>query len=125
MTDAIYRFTSPGDTFGGIGSGEKIEFLPGAVPDSTGRNIKTDFHMRRDINPHPNPRRKLNKIQDSLLGMMEVTVTGYFVDRATTVGPKNLFNWQVEDAVNNTFEWGRFGITLDSFAAGLLNVTKV
>jgi len=123
MTDAMYRFTAPGDTFGTITAANKIEFLPGAVPDSTGRNIKTDFKMRRDVNPHPNPRRALNKIQDSKLGMMEVVVTGYFVDRATTLGPKNLFNWQVEDADNGTFEWGRFGLTLDSFASGLLNVT--
>ena len=125
MTDAIYRFTNNGDTFGSISSANKIEFLPGAVPDATGRNIKTDFHMRRDINPHPNPRRKLNKIQDSLRGMMEVTVTGYFVNHDTTLGPKNLFNWIVDDAANDFFEWGRFGLTLDSFANGLLNVVPL
>ena len=119
----MFRFTSTGDTFGSITSANKIEFLPGSVPDSTGRNIKTDFKMRRDVNPHPNPRRALNKIQDSLLGMMEVTVTGYFVDRATTLGPKNFFNWNVEVGMNDDFPWGRFGLTLDSFASGLLNVT--
>jgi len=123
MTDAIYRFTNPGDTFGGLAPGDKIEFLPGAVPDATGRNIKTDFKMRRDVNPHPNPRRSLNKIQDSLLGMMEVVVTGYFINHDSTLGPKNLYNWSVQPAVNDDYEWGRFGITLDSFAGGLLNET--
>jgi hypothetical protein len=122
MTDAIYRFTNPGDTYGSISNANKIEFLPGAVPDASGRNIKTDFKMRRDVNPHPNPRRALNKIQDSLLGMMEVVVTGYFVNHSTTLGPKNFFNWSVDEAVNDDFEWGRFGLTLDSFANGLLNV---
>lgn len=119
----MYRFTSSGDTFGNISSANKIEFLPGAVPDATGRNIKTDFKMRRDVNPHPNPRRSLNKIQDSLLGMFEVVVTGYFVDRATTLGPKNLRNWQSVEGMNDDFPWGRFGLTLDSFSNGLLNET--
>ena len=41
----------------------------------------------------------------------------------TTLGPKNLFNWSVDEAVNDDFEWGRFGLTLDSFAGGLLNET--
>lgn len=121
MVDAIYRYTSPGDTFNALTEFEKIEFLPGSVPDSTGRNIKTDFKMRRDVNPHPNPRRALNKIQDSLLGMMEVVVTGYFVNHSTTKGPRNLYNWSVEDATNDDFVWGRFGITMDSFANGLVN----
>jgi len=121
MTDAIYRLTSTGDSFGSITNANRIEFLPGIVPDATGRNIKTGFKMRRDVNPHPNPRRALNKIQDSLLGMLEVTVTGYFVNHDATLGPKNLYNWQVDEGVNDDFPWGRFGITLDSFAGGLLN----
>lgn len=120
MVDAIYRFTNPGDTFGNIANSEKIEFLPGIVPDSTGRNIKTGYRMRRDTNPHPNPRRALNKVQDSLLGLMEVVVTGYFTNHDTTLGPKNLYNWSVEDGTNANFPWGRFCITLDSFAGGLL-----
>lgn len=123
MTESIYRFTGAGDTFGGLANSEKIEFHPGAIPDATGRTIKTGFRMRRDVNPHPNPRRALNKIQDSLLGMTEVTVTGYFVSHDTTLGPKNFFNWNVENATNSNFPWGRFGLTLDSFAGGLLNIT--
>jgi hypothetical protein len=123
MVDAIYRFTNSGDTYGTIANTEKMEFLPGNVPDNTGRNIATAFTMRRDVNPHPNPRRALNKIQDSLLGMMEVVVTGYFVNHNTTLGPKNFYNWQVGDGVNTDFPWGRFGLTIDSFAGGLLNET--
>ena len=119
----MYRFTSPGDTFGSIGSGDKIEFLPGSVPDATGRNIKTDFKMRRDVNPHPNPRRSLNKRQDSRIGVMEVIVTGYLNNHDSTLGPKNLYNWSVQPSVNDDYEWGRFGITLGSFAGGLLNET--
>jgi hypothetical protein len=121
MVEAIYRFTGQADTYNNIASSEKIEFLPGAVPDDTGRTIKTGFRMRRDVNPHANPKRALNKVQDSLLGMMEVIVTGYFVNHSTTLGPKNLYNWSVENATNANYPWGRFGLTLDSFANGLLN----
>jgi hypothetical protein len=55
--------------------------------------------------------------------MMEVVVTGYFVNHDTTLGPKNLYNWSVGDATNDDFQWGRFGLALDSFANGLLNET--
>ena len=125
MTEAIYRLTLPSDTLGSVASSEKIEFHPGAVPDASGRTTKTSFRMRRDVNPHANPKRSLNKIQDSLLGMMEVTVTGYFVNHQTTLGPKNLFNWQVTRATNANYVWGRFGLLLDSFSNGLLNVNPV
>jgi hypothetical protein len=123
MTELIYRLTNPGDTIGTIANSEKIEFHPGVIPDATGRTTATAFRMRRDVNPHPNPRRGLNKIQDSLLGMLEVVVTGYFVNHDTTDGPKNLYNWQVGRATNANYPWGRFGLVLDSFSNGLLNET--
>lgn len=123
MVDIIYRFTAVTDTIAGLTSANKIEFNAGAVPDATGTAISTGFKMLRDTNIHPNPRRTLNQIQDSLLGITEVTVTGYFTAHATTLGPKNLWNWQREAATNAALPFGRFGLQIPSFANSLLDQT--
>lgn len=131
MADNMFRFTNAGDTFASIANTEKIEFNFTAVaPDSTGRHLVTGFHSSRDVNIHPNPRRVLDQIQDSLLGYIDVAVSGYFVGHSTTLGPRNLFNWMIGLAQisptttpSGDFPVGRFGLTLDSFANGLLNVT--
>ncbi len=122
MVDAIFRFTNSGDTIGSIGSTEKIQFNTGTIPDSTGRLVTPSFRMASDLNPHPNPDTKLNPIQDSLLGVVEVIVSGYFIDHNNTVGPKNLYNWSVDEDVNNDFQFGRFGLSLATMD-GILNVT--
>jgi len=123
MTDIIFRFTSPGDTIGGLSDSEKIEFNAGSIPDATGRSISSAFRMSRDTNIHPNPRRVLNQIQDSLLGLTDITITGYFVSHASTLGPKNFYNWQREDGTNASLPFGRFGLQIPSFANGLLDQT--
>ena len=79
--------------------------------------------MVRDINFHPNPRRPLDQLQDGLLGTLEVTVTGYFKDHDSTQGPAKFFNWQREPAMTNALKWGRFGLRLDDFAGGMLDLT--
>ena len=122
MADTIFRFTSPGDTIGSIADSEKIEFNTGTIPDNTGRLVAPSFRMASDLNPHPNPDTKLNPIQDSLLGVVEVIVSGYFVDHNNTIGPKNLYNWSVDEDVNDDFQFGRFGLSLATMA-GILNVT--
>lgn len=121
MADTIFRLTDSGDTEASVGSTEKIIFNTGTVPDSTGRLVTTSFRMATDLNPHPNPDTPLNQIQDSLLGAVEVTVAGYFIDHNNTIGPKNLFNWSVEPDVNDDFRKGRFGLTLATMA-GILDV---
>ena len=121
MVDVIFRFATPGDTIGGLTSANKIEFNAGAVPDATGKMTSTGFKMLRDTNIHPNPRRTLNQIQDSLLGITEVTITGYFIAHATTLGPKNLWNWQREESTNAVLPFGRFGLQIPSFANSLLD----
>ena len=127
MADNMFRFTNAGDTFGSIANTEKIEFNFTAVaPDSTGRHLTSGFHAFRDTNIHPNPRRVLDQIQDSLLGFIDVAVSGYFVGHATTLGPRNLLNWMIGAAQSPSggdFPIGRFGLTLDSFSNGLLNLT--
>lgn len=121
--DAIlFRFTSPSDTISNIADTEKIEFNTGAAPDDTGRLIANKFKMSRDINIHPNPRRALDQVQDSLLGLLDITLNGYFVNHSLTLGPKNLFNWQVDPATNSNFPFGRFGLQLNNFAGGLLGL---
>lgn len=122
MTDTIFRFTNPGDTVGSIGDTEKIEFNTGAVPDSTGRLVTPSFRMASDLNPHPNPDTQLNPIQDSLLGVVEVIISGYFVDHNNTLGPRNLYNWSIDPDVNDDYQFGRFGISLATMN-GILDVT--
>lgn len=121
MPDTIFRFTNPGDTESSVSNTEKIIFNSGAVPDSTGKLIHTGFRMVSDLNPHPNPDTPLNQIQDSLLGTVEVTITGFFINRLSTLGPKNLYNWSVDEDVNNDYRKGRFGLTLSSMS-GILSV---
>ena len=128
VTDAIlFRFTSSGDTLSGLGDGDVIEFNIASTtlkPDDTGRLTIPAFHMARDINIHPNPRRTLDKIQDSLLGIFEVTLNGYFVGHQITEGPRNLFNWQVDEAISPEFLAGRFGLKLASFNS-ILDLTPL
>lgn len=121
MVDTIFRFTNSGDTEVSIADTEKIEFNTGTVPDSTGRLITTTFRMVSDLNPHPNPDVALNQIQDSLLGVVEVTIAGYFINHNATKGPANLYNWSVDPDVNDDFRKGRFGVTLATMA-GILNI---
>ncbi len=124
VLDAIlYRFTDAGDTLGTISDANKIEFNMGTSPDSTGRLTFPSFRMSRDVNIHPNPRRALDQIQDSLLGLLDVRLSGYFIDHANTLGPKNFFNWQVDPATNSNYPFGRFGLELTSFADSLLDLT--
>lgn len=121
MADTIFRLTNPGDTESSVSSTEKIIFNTGAIPDSTGRLVRTGFRMVSDLNAHPNPDTPLNQIQDSLLGVVEVTVAGYFVDHNATKGPANLYNWSVDPDVNDDFRKGRFGLTLATMA-GILSI---
>jgi len=121
LADTIFRLTNPGDTEASVGSTEKIIFNTGTVPDDTGKLVRTSFRMVSDLNPHSNPDIALNQIQDSLLGVVEVTVAGYFVNHNATQGPANLYNWSVDPDVNDDFRKGRFGVTLATMA-GILDI---
>jgi len=125
LVDTLFRFTTGETTdIGALADTEKIEFNSGSVPDAFGRTISCRFRMTRDINVHPNPRRELDQIQDSLLGVLDVWVTGYFVNRSITKGPINLYNWSRERATSPPqYPFGRFGLIIDNFASGLLNET--
>ena len=122
MVDTIFRFTGATNTEPLLANSERIIFNTGAVPDSTGKLISTGFRMVSDLNPHPNPAIALNPIQDSLLGVLEVTVAGYFVNHNSTLGPTNLYNWSVGPDVNSDFQFGRFGLILGSMN-GILSLT--
>lgn len=111
----IFRYTDPTDDIQSGSFTDKIEFNAGTVPDSTGRLTFPSYSMRRDTNIHPNPRRALDQIQDSLLGIVDVHLAGYFVKHYATLGPRTIWKWQVDPAVNNNFPFGRFGLILKSF----------
>jgi len=126
MTESIFRFTDPGDQISTLDASDIIEFnlaptVTTGKPDGTAKLVAPSFRMARDINFHPNPRKTLDPIQDSLLGILDVEV-GYFVNHLSTKGPKNLFNWQVGEADTDTLPVGRFGMDLSSFG-GLLSLT--
>lgn len=121
---AIFRIDNAGETEATARvAGEIIEFNGGSVPDATGRLVETGFHMTRDINFHPNPRRALDQLQDGYLGILEITIAGYFVDHDQTAGPLKFFNWSKEPAMTTALKWGRFGLRLDDFAQGALDLT--
>lgn len=122
MADTIFRFTGSSDTISGLASTEKIIFNTGIVPDSTGKLTRTGFRMGTDLNPHPNPDTALNPIQDSLLGVVEITIAGYFINHNNTLGPRNLWNWKIGGDQNSDYIFGRFGLVLSTMA-GLLSLT--
>ncbi len=120
---AIFRTAAPGDTEADARTaGEIIEFNSGSAPDNTGRHIATGFRMIRDVSPHPAPKRANTKWQDNLLGTTEVTVTGYFRSHDSSTGPAQLFDWQAEASTTSTLPFGNFGLRLDNFANGKLNL---
>jgi len=124
MVESIFRFTNGSDNISNIASTEIIEFnlTTSVKPDGTARLVSPSFRMTRDINFHPNPRKTLDPIQDSLLGVFDVEVAGYFVNHLSTLGPKNLANWQIGESDTDAFPEGRFGMDLSSFG-GLLSLT--
>ena len=122
-TGAIYRITTNGDTEAtATAAGQTIEFNGGTVPDTTGRLVATGFRMTRDVGIHPNPRRALDLVQDNLAGVLDVTITGYFIDHDSTQGPLKFYEWQKDPATNASLPFGRFGLRLNDFASNALNL---
>lgn len=120
---AIYRIDAPSeDEADAKAADEIIEFNGGNAPDATGKMVATGFRMIRDVSPHPNPKRSLTKWQDNLLGTMEVTITGHFVQHDATAGPTQFFDWQKEAATNAALPFGQFGIRVGDFAADVLTL---
>jgi len=120
---AIFRIATSGDTEATARTAKDIiEFDGGSVPDQTGSMVETDIRWKRDVNPHPNPRRSMTKWQDGKLGIIEVTIAGYFTDKTNTVGPHLFHNWQVESGTNASLPWGRWGIRVDDFSTATINL---
>jgi hypothetical protein len=123
---SIYRLDSNGQNENwSVANNQIIQFNGGTLPDTTGRQVETSFKMTRDINFHPNPRRPLDQLQDGLLGILDVTIAGYFVDHEATDGPAKFFEWGKDPAMNASLKWGRFGLRLDDFAGGVLDLNPV
>ena len=124
MVESLFRLTNTGDTISTIAATEIIQFnlTSSTKPDGTASLTSPSFRMTRDLNFHPNPRKALDPVQDSLLGLVDVTVTGYFLNHLNTLGPRNLFNWSVGEGDTDDFSFGRFGMDLSSFD-GILSLT--
>lgn len=122
MTSTLYRLTNSGDTVSSVESTEKIEFNSGSVPDATGRLTFPSLEMPRNINFHPNPRKPQNRIQDSLLSLTRVILTGYFINHQNTLGPTNLHNWQIAEARTDDFPFGRFGLVLSESVNSIMTI---
>jgi len=120
---AIFRLATAGQTEST--APEKIEFEGGAVPDATGKITTFSFRMNRNVSPHPNPGSHLTRWHDNKLGIMEVIITGHFNDKTNTTGPKQLFDWQKEDATNASLPRGQFGIRVDDFGANVVDLVPV
>lgn len=126
MVDTIFRLTDPGDTESSVGSTEKIEFNTGAiVPDTTASLITSTVRLATDINTHSNPDINLSPFQNSLLGPLEIVLSGYFIDRDATLGPDNLILWAKEGSENDNFENGRIGLSLTTMNGALSLVPTV
>lgn len=113
---AIWRATTAqGGTEAAALSANKIEFSTGAaVPDARGKMTSSNVHFMRDVSIHPHPKRNLNRVQDGLLGIKEVSVVGYFTEPDSAGGIANLNNWMIAAAiVDTTFPEGRFGLRID------------
>lgn len=119
---AIFRLTTAGQSEATVGSGEKIEFNQGAVPDANGRITSSSIHEVEDLSHHPNPNRHLDQIQPGKLGFIEVVVAGYIKGPSSSLIDINFYNWMKQDKNNTDFPFGRFGLRLNDFP-DIINLT--
>jgi len=112
---AIWRATvAQGGNEASALSANIIEFSTGAAtPDARGKMVSSSVHYTRDISIHPHPKRNLNRVQDGLLGIKEVSITGYFTEPDSAGGIANLNNWMIAAATVTGFTEGRFGLRID------------
>lgn len=114
-TGAIFRLTNAGDTEVSVTSVDKIEWGTGAVtPDSRTQVQSIRYRWTRDITPHPNPNKEMNKKQDGKLRDRQVIISGYLKDSDSAIAAVNLSNWLSQANTTTDFPSGRFGIRVDS-----------
>jgi hypothetical protein len=112
---SIYRIDTTGQNEAwAVTNNQIIEFNSGAAPDDRGNIISTNVLYLRDVAVHPNPKRSLNVLQDTLAGTKEVTITGYFEDPIGSGTSQSLLDtWMLNKATNSSLKFGRFGLRLD------------
>jgi hypothetical protein len=122
-TGAIYRIDANGDLESDAKTaGQIIEFNGGATPDTTGRITEPGIRWGRAVSLHTNPGRILDQVQDNKLSYKEITITGYFVDHDSTVGPDKFDEWMRGNATNASLPFGRFGLRSDDFATASIDL---
>lgn len=115
----IYRKTLASDTFGSLGSTEKLEFNANGTTTDVANGFTTNIRkgIPRSIATHGNPNENLGEQQDTGLDedvyTIHITITR--PDLAANVFMNNLVEWQEtgeqESAIQQPF--GRFSIEID------------
>ncbi len=116
---SIYRFTTDGQTETGIS--DKVEFdtsvSNGAatVPDNKSHVETVKISMKRihTEQPIPGSNDPIN-IQDTGLGVVTVTLKGFFDESSgTALGIDDIATWMVQAGQNVALQKGRFGLRMD------------
>ncbi len=118
---SVYRFTTDGQTETALLEGEKVEFDTSAtngaptIPDALSHveSIKVKMEKIHTEQPIPGSNDPIN-IQDTGLGVITVTLTGYFDESAGTAkGIDDIATWMVEANQSVALFKGRFGLRMD------------
>ena len=116
---SIYRFTTDGQTETGIS--DKVEFDTSAsngaatTPDDRSHvtSVKTVMEKIHTEQPIPGSNDPIN-IQDTGLGIVTVTLVGFFDESAgTAAGIDDIATWMVEANQSTALSKGRFGLRMD------------
>jgi len=118
---SVYRFDADGDTETGLAAGKKVEFDTSAsngaatTPDDKSHIDKVRVTMEKihTEQPIPGSNDPIN-IQDTGLGVVVVTLTGYFDENSgTALGIEDIRDWMVQANQNTSLSKGRFGLRMD------------
>ncbi len=116
---SVYRFTTDGQTETAIS--DKVEFDESATngvsvtPDARSHveSVKISMKKIHTEQPIPGSNDPIN-IQDTGLGVVTVTLKGYFDENTgTALGIDDITTWMVEAGQNVALFKGRFGLRMD------------
>jgi len=118
---SVYRSDADGDTETTLGVGKKVEFDTSATngvattPDARSHIDRVRITMEKihTEQPIPGSNDPIN-IQDTGLGVVIVTLTGYFDETTgTAAGIDDIATWMVEENQRAVLSKGRFGLRMD------------
>jgi len=119
---SVYRFTTDGQTETALAEGEKVEFDTSATngaastPDTKSHVDKVKVVMEKihTEQPIPGSNDPIN-IQDTGLGIVTVTITGFFDEKTSGVAKAidDIATWMVQANQSTALSKGRFGLRMD------------